>query len=489
MLAALLYYTLISFQVVLALACQCQPILAHKVAVPPAQGSTVRFLRALAKFQGVTHHFVRWAVHLCVLSAAAAAAAAASAMLRHSMLRAGARPLVSSLSRQQLPIISHLYKQSSKTQSVAASCLPVAPYGSAHRIVPYGKLNSQLLPLAAQADLSIRSFSTRRRPPPRQEPPEEDPSTARDKIMKRLGSLGALGYLLLAKTKYVLVALKLTKAAPLRTQAIQLRLVYVMFNAGPATASVLLSTSLISICAESLWYQDESYAIVMRSMPDCVEHEAMVAIAGPIAGGATAFAIATYGQMFDSQLAFALADFAAATAAGSSISVATACILYAAVIERAVHYAIPLHQMSKFMHPLLTSGASALTLWYMINLFNLLPIGDLDGGRIAKAINPLVNVAGLGIGGYMIYEGFIDPSYYEIPLHKKAGITAGYVALIAALLLAMRENNKRRKTPRQLQAEKEGYFLADNHTPGEPQYDDFFEDTAHNDPWSKSSGF
>jgi hypothetical protein len=50
-------------------------------------------------------------------------------------------------------------------------------------------------------------------------------------------------------------------------------------------------------------------AIVMRSMPDCVEHEAMVAIAGPIAGGATAFAIATYGQMFDSQLAFALADF------------------------------------------------------------------------------------------------------------------------------------------------------------------------------------
>jgi hypothetical protein len=145
----------------------------------------------------------------------AAAAAAARAMLRHSMLRAGARPLVSSFSRQQLPIISHLYTQSSKTQSVAASCLPVAPYGSAHRIVPYGKLNSHLLPLAAQADLSIRSFSTRRRPPPRQEPPEEDPSTARDKIMKRLGSLGAVGYLLLAKTKYVLVALKLTKAAPL----------------------------------------------------------------------------------------------------------------------------------------------------------------------------------------------------------------------------------------------------------------------------------
>jgi hypothetical protein len=163
------------------------------------------------------------------------------------------------------------------------------------------------------------------------------------------------------------------------------------------------------------------------------------------------------------------------------------------------------------MHVCAVSDATG----YMINLFNLLPIGELDGGRIAKAINPLVNIAGLGIGGFMIYEGIIgnpifyiimlagtyttgarllgyekiDPSYYEIPLHKKAGITAGYVALIAALLLAMRENNKRRKTPRQLQAEKEGYFLADNHTPGEPQYDDFFEDSARNDPWSKSSGF
>jgi hypothetical protein len=136
-------------------------------------------------------------------------------MLRHSMLRAGARPLAASLSRQQLPIIAHLYTQSSNTQLVASSGPPVASYGRVQRVVPYGKLNPHLLPLAAQADLSARSFSTRRRPPPRQEPPEEDPSTARDKIMKRLGSLGAVGYLLLAKTKYVLVALKLTKAAPL----------------------------------------------------------------------------------------------------------------------------------------------------------------------------------------------------------------------------------------------------------------------------------
>jgi hypothetical protein len=104
-------------------------------------------------------------------------------------------------------------------------------------------------------------------------------------------------------------------------------------------------------------------AIVMRSMPDCVEHEAMVAIAGPIAGGATAFGIATCGQMFDSQLAFALADFGkllyiityhtvsrhvAAAHVCTFIDVNCHRILYAAVVEHAVHNAVPTHQMSKY---------------------------------------------------------------------------------------------------------------------------------------------
>ena len=96
--------------------------------------------------------------------------------------------------------------------------------------------------------------------------------------------------------------------------------------------------------------------------------------------------------------------------------------------------------------------------------FNLVPIGSLDGGRIASAISPWVNVAGLGIGGIAIYEGLIgnpifylimlagtystgarllgyeqtDKSYYDIPFRTKAGITAGYVALIAALLIGTR---------------------------------------------------
>lgn len=38
----------------------------------------------------------------------------------------------------------------------------------------------------------------------------------------------------------------------------------------------------------------------------------------------------------------------------------------------------------------------------MVNLFNLLPIGSLDGGRISGAISPYVGVAGLGLGGAFV---------------------------------------------------------------------------------------
>ena len=38
---------------------------------------------------------------------------------------------------------------------------------------------------------------------------------------------------------------------------------------------------------------------------------------------------------------------------------------------------------------------------FMINLFNLMPLGSMDGGRIAGALSPWMNVAGLGIGRFL----------------------------------------------------------------------------------------
>ena len=36
---------------------------------------------------------------------------------------------------------------------------------------------------------------------------------------------------------------------------------------------------------------------------------------------------------------------------------------------------------------------------YMINLFNLLPIGSMDGGRVAETLSPWLPAGGLVLGG------------------------------------------------------------------------------------------
>mmetsp|Transcript_25520 Transcript_25520/g.58869 ORF Transcript_25520/g.58869 Transcript_25520/m.58869 type:complete len:142 (+) Transcript_25520:1-426(+) len=115
----------------------------------------------------------------------------------------------------------------------------------------------------------------------------------------------------------------------------------------------------------------------------------------------------------------------------------------------------------------------------MINLFNLLPIGMLDGGRIAGAISKYILVAGMAggvglvamglihnpifyiillAGGWTTYQRFfgvdeLPPSYYAIPPAQRITITLMYLGLIAALLVAMQVNNLRRKSPKQLETE------------------------------------
>ena len=53
----------------------------------------------------------------------------------------------------------------------------------------------------------------------------------------------------------------------------------------------------------------------------------------------------------------------------------------------------------------------------MINLFNLIPVGMLDGGRIGNALSPYTGVAGVGLAGSMIYSGAVaNPIFYLITL-------------------------------------------------------------------------
>jgi Zn-dependent protease len=191
----------------------------------------------------------------------------------------------------------------------------------------------------------------------------------------------------------------------------------------------------------------------MKDRPRNAYEEAIIAFGGPVVGSAAAFGTAMAGVSMDSQLLLALADWG-----------------------------------------------------YMINLFNLLPIGSMDGGRIANAISPSIGVLGLAGGGALIYYGVVhnpifylimlsgvyttgtrffgdsdDPNeknYYKIGGANQAALLSGYLGLIAALIYAMRENDKRRKTPKQLRYEQglpdhevSGPWAAEH---GDGVYDDFF---------------
>lgn len=169
--------------------------------------------------------------------------------------------------------------------------------------------------------------------------------------------------------------------------------------------------------------------IATKKLPRDAWEDALIAAGGPVLGSLGAGAVAVAANATDSQLLYALADFG-----------------------------------------------------FMINLFNLLPIGSMDGGRIAGAISPYAGVAGLGLGGLMAYNGVVHnpifylillaggydtfqrfynpqahtpPNYYKITTVQRAAITAGYFGMIAALIAAMAANHRYQKPPEVLVRERE----------------------------------
>jgi len=98
---------------------------------------------------------------------------------------------------------------------------------------------------------------------------------------------------------------------------------------------------------------------------------------------------------------------------------------------------------------------------YWLNLFNLTPIGYLDGGRIVTALSPWLWIPGLGIVGWMAWTrpNFIiwlvlllslprvfslfrrqtdeEKRYFEVTRSQRWGMGALYFGLIASLVFAM----------------------------------------------------
>jgi hypothetical protein len=120
----------------------------------------------------------------------------------------------------------------------------------------------------------------------------------------------------------------------------------------------------------------------------------------------------------------------------------------------------------------------------MINLFNLMPIGTLDGGRVAGALSKYFLLSGLGIAGLCIYTGALSSplfylialaasystakrffpnwlgavedlplNYYNINNHQRLAVSVAYLGLIIALLAAMEVNRRYKKSPRQIMSE------------------------------------
>jgi Zn-dependent protease len=157
-------------------------------------------------------------------------------------------------------------------------------------------------------------------------------------------------------------------------------------------------------------------AIFSRSLGDNALAEARVGLAGPILGSLGAAAVAAVGELTGSSLLIALAYFG-----------------------------------------------------FFINLFNLLPVVPLDGGRAAAAMSPLMWFLGLGV---LVALVFLDPgnpilliivifagfqtwhrwqqrrtrsleqaAYYRVAPRHRLLVGAVYVGLIALLVFGMHETH------------------------------------------------
>lgn len=172
--------------------------------------------------------------------------------------------------------------------------------------------------------------------------------------------------------------------------------------------------------------------IATKEAPRDAWQDAMIGIAGPALGTAGAFGVAVGAHVTESQLLYALADFG-----------------------------------------------------FMINLFNMLPLGSMDGGRIAGALSPWAGVVGLaggatlistvGIynpifylimlsGGWTTFQRFYDPlghqppNFYNISTTQKVILGTSYFGLIGTLLTGMAINQVNKKSPEEVKRYQELHF-------------------------------
>lgn len=258
------------------------------------------------------------------------------------------------------------------------------------------------------------------------------------------GAAALSGLTLLSKGKGILAALKLTKFASLGSMLLTVG-TYSAFYGLPYAAGMvglilvhesghaLVMRQLKIPFSPMVFVPFMGAAVSMKKQPKNAYEEALIALGGPVLGTVGAMGVWGGGFALNSQLCYALADFG-----------------------------------------------------FMINLFNLIPIGMLDGGRIGNALSPYAGVVGVGVSGSMIglgqvsnpifylitlaggyqtgmrlwnnYNGYVDPTlprhYYNISSSQRMKIGAGYFGLLGVLFTTMAVNERYKKSPERLMYEQ-----------------------------------
>jgi len=236
---------------------------------------------------------------------------------------------------------------------------------------------------------------------------------------KRLGVLGPVAVVaifVLGKLKFLVPLLKFTKLGTLLTMFISIWAYALFFGVPFAVGFVLLIfvhelghglvMQRLGIHAGApVFIPFVGAVIAMKSLPRDAYVEALVGIGGPILGSAGALACLIVGWLTGSPLWYALAY----------------------------------------------TG-------FMINMFNLIPISPLDGGRIVGVVSRWLWLVGyvVGIGAFVVTRSPIlflilllglfslgptlrghRPDYFRVAASKRLAIGAAYFALLAALAAGM----------------------------------------------------
>eukprot|EP00457_Paulinella_chromatophora_P004950 gb/GEZN01004963.1/.p1 GENE.gb/GEZN01004963.1/~~gb/GEZN01004963.1/.p1 ORF type:complete len:470 (+),score=69.23 gb/GEZN01004963.1/:44-1453(+) len=303
---------------------------------------------------------------------------------------------------------------------------------------PHQELDEYLYQTFGQ---DLASFEAEKLPPPPASPPSSGIWGTVSKVAGGAAVLGSLG-----KMKGVLAALKLTKFASLGSMVFSSVAYSFVFGLPYAVGMVSLMLIHESGHALAMMHRGIPFGpmvfipfmgavVEMKGRPvDCYE-EAFVGIAGPILGSVGAAGFALAGLALDSQLLIALGDFG-----------------------------------------------------FMINLFNLLPIGQMDGGRVLGALSKWWLVGGLGLGGLAVYSSVLTSpiiylilmgggyttyqrftnshglpaSYFALTTTQRATIGLSYVGLVFSLVLAMQLLNPHKKSVSELQGGPRVDYYADD---------------------------